>query len=146
MDKENKLQQNTCYEIPRNNRFLVKFPESFNILEWKVRTCTLPVEKHNGNIMVTTMCPILLNVNKQFDNDCIKHFNMSIDLLSQAGLVMSTYNLSDCKINKVNNSKLDYGDDDIIGSVIDISYRKCTPENNALLGIMVVNNQNLEDE
>lgn len=120
------------YELPRNNRFLVKFPEEFNIPDWIVRTSTLPLEKRNGEITVTLRTPILLDTNKKNPYYCIEDFDMAIELLNQSGNVMDRYKLEGCKILGANNSKLDYENDDIISSVIEISYENCTIEGNVI--------------
>lgn len=123
MEKETK---ENVYEPFRANRFIVRFPHNFEIPDWMVRTCTLPVDKYNGNITVTVMCPILLDTDKERPYKYIEHFDMGIDLLIQNGSVMDGYKLVDCKINKVNNTVLNYNDDSIIGSTMDISYKVCT--------------------
>ena len=55
MEKETKPY---VYELFRANRFIVRFPDNFEIPEWLVITCTLPVDKYNGNITVTVKCPV----------------------------------------------------------------------------------------
>lgn len=122
-----KLYRNS-YELPRNNRFLVKFPEEFNIPEWIVRTSTLPLEKHNGEITVTLGTPILLDTSKYY----IEDFDMTIELLNQIGNVMDRYKLEGCKILGANNSKLDYSNMDSITSTIEISYENCIIEGNVI--------------
>jgi hypothetical protein len=125
MEKETKPH---VYEPFRANRFILRFPDNFEIPDWFVRTCTLPVNKHNGNITVTVMCPVLLDTDKERPYNCIEHFDMGIELLSPNGSVMGCYKLVDCKINEVNNTVLNYNDDNIIGSTINISYKVCTTE------------------
>ena len=125
MEKETKPY---VYELFRANRFIVKFPDNFEIPDWLVTTCTLPVDKYNGNITVTVKCPVLLDSDKERPYKCIEHFDMGIDLLIQDGSVMGCYKLVDCKINEVNNTVLNYNDDSIIGSTVNISYKVCTTE------------------
>ncbi len=124
MEKET---QSYVYELLRANRFIVRFPYNFEIPEWLVRTCTLPVDKYNGNITVKVMCPVLLDTDKERPYKCIEDFDMEIDILSRDGSMLDGYILKDCKINEVNNTVLNYDDmDSIIGSTMNISYKVCT--------------------
>ncbi len=123
MEKET---QAYVYELFRANRFIVRFPYNFEIPDWMARTCTLPVDKYNGNITVKVMCPLLLDTDKERPYKCIEDFDMEIELLDPTGSVMDGYILKDCKINEVNNTVLNYDDDSIVGSTINISYKVCT--------------------
>ncbi len=123
MEKETKPK---VYEPFRANRFIVRFPYNFEVPDWMVRTCTMPVDKYNGNITVTVMCPILLDTDKEGPYNCIEDFDIEIELLSPIGSVLDCYKLADCKINEVKNTVLNYNDDSIIGSTMNISYKVCT--------------------
>lgn len=127
-------QQNLCfsYELARNNRFIVRFPEKLNVPEWLVITSTLPVDKRNGIITVTLRVPVLLDTDKERPYLSIEDFNMSIELLNQTGLVLSKYDLTECKIIDVKNSLLNYENYDIITSSIKIYYKDCTPDGNVI--------------
>ena len=120
------------YELPRNNRFIIRFPDKLNVPEWFVITSTLPVEKRNGIITVTLRFPVLLDIDKERPYLCIEDFNMSIELLKPTGVVLSKYDLTECKILDVKNSLLNYENDDIITSSIKIYYKDCTPDGNAI--------------
>lgn len=140
MEKDTRLC--TSYELLRSNRFIVKFPHTLNIPDWLVITCTLPVEKYNGDITVTLRCPVLLDIDKERPHMCIEGFDMEIDFLARDGSVLDGYILKDCKINEVKNTDLNYTHDEIIESTINISYKECTAKKNELIGVLFITDKN----
>lgn len=125
--------ENTCtsYAVMRRNRFVVSFPTSFNIPNWRVRSCTLPTVTENGVITVHIINPIICD---NYDGDekisevrknPEPYFDMKIELLDETGNCIGFYELKDCIITNIDNTVLNYDDHEILEGIIKIKYKDC---------------------
>ena len=118
--------ENTCtsYVVMRRNRFVVSFSTSFNIPNWRVKSCTLPTVTENGEIIVHIMGPIICD-NSDAKKKQESYFDMKIDLLDETGNCIGIYELKDCIITNIDNTVLNYDDHEILEGIIKIAYKSC---------------------
>ena len=119
------------YESKRNNRFLVSFPESFNIPQWVVKSSSRPsmsiIDKkifgftYEKVIKWDTMQIVLRDpispsstekIMTVINNSILTPFNYVLELIDPTGKVVEKWFLKDSLIMSSYFGDLDYGDDD----------------------------------
>lgn len=116
------------YEYATNHRFLVRFPEEFEIPEWIVKSAEIPILTDNSTD--TSLFTIVLREIKTSNNDgslieydirrklhdmlkSQKYFDLTYDLCNYSGKTFDTFIIKDCKIVELGESTINYSDDSI---------------------------------
>jgi hypothetical protein len=115
----------TQYEPKRNNRFLVEFPEQFNVQLWSIKKINKPkfTDGKWENIKVEFIDPIAPSTSQSLFkivdflkinvNDSKILFNIKIKSLDPTGVGAEEWVIDVEKVLTINFGELDYGDDKI---------------------------------
>lgn len=115
----------TQYEPKRNSRFLVEFPEQFNIQQWSIQKINKPKfsEGKWENIKIEFIDPIapstsqslfkIVEFLKTNVNDSKTLFDVKIKSLDSTGVEVEEWVVNVEKVLTINFGELDYGDDKI---------------------------------
>jgi hypothetical protein len=113
----------TQYEPKRNNRFLVEFPEQFNVQLWSIKKINKPkfTDGKWENIKVEFIDPIAPSTSQSLFkivdflkinvNDSKILFNIKIKSLDPTGVGAEEWVIDVEKVLTINFGELDYGDD-----------------------------------
>jgi len=113
----------TQYEPKRNNRFLVQFPEQFNVQQWSIKKINKPkfTDGKWENIKVEFIDPIAPSTSQSLFkivdflkinvNDSKILFNIKIKSLDPTGVGAEEWVIDVEKVLTINFGELDYGDD-----------------------------------
>jgi len=128
------------YEPKRMNRFLITFPEHFNIPQWVVfetsrPNMTIKSKKILGvelfkklvwsDMIITMRDPIgpstsqslmdLIHKNLYEKKQIIKDkFNLKLEMLDPTGVVVEKWDFSDCEFKSIDFGELSYQNDDLV--------------------------------
>jgi len=112
----------TQYEPKRNNRFLVEFPEQFNVQQWVVQKINKPKFSDGKweNIKIEFIDPIVPSTSQSLFkiveflktnvNDSKTLFNIKIKSLDPTGVEVEEWVVNVEKVLTINFGELDYGD------------------------------------
>jgi hypothetical protein len=115
----------TQYEPKRNDRFLVEFPEQFNVQQWSIQKINKPkfTDGKWENIKVEFIDPIAPSTSQSLFkiveflkinvNDSKILFNIKIKSLDPTGVGVEEWVIDVEKVLTINFGELDYGDDKI---------------------------------
>jgi hypothetical protein len=115
----------TQYEPKRNDRFLVEFPEQFNVQQWSIQKINKPkfTDGKWENIKVEFIDPIAPSTSQSLFkivdflkinvNDSKILFNIKIKSLDPTGVEVEEWVIDVEKVLTINFGELDYGDDKI---------------------------------
>ena len=115
----------TQYEPKRNNRFLVEFPEQFNVQQWNVQKINKPKFSDGKweNIKIEFIDPIapstsqslfkIVEFLKTNVNDSKTLFDVKIKSLDPTGVEVEEWVVNIEKVLTINFGELDYSDDKI---------------------------------
>ncbi len=115
----------TQYEPKRNDRFLVEFPEQFNVHQWSIQKINKPkfTDGKWENIKVEFIDPIAPSTSQSLFkiveflkinvNDSKILFNIKIKSLDPTGVGVEQWVIDVEKVLTINFGELDYGDDKI---------------------------------
>ena len=113
------------YEPKRNNRFLVEFPEQFNVQQWGVQKINKPKFSDGKweNIKIEFIDPIapstsqslfkIVEFLKTNVNDSKTLFDVKIKSLDPTGVEVEEWVVNVEKVLTINFGELDYSDDKI---------------------------------
>jgi len=115
----------TQYEPKRNNRFLVQFPEQFNVQQWSIKKINKPkfTDGKWEDIKIEFVDPIapstsqslfkIVEFLKTNVNDSKILFEIKIKSLDPTGVEVEEWVVNVEKVSTINFGELDYGDDKI---------------------------------
>ena len=115
----------TQYEPKRNNRFLVEFPEQFNVQQWSIQKINKPKFSDGEweNIKIEFVDPIapstsqslfkIVEFLKTNVNDSKTLFDIKIKSLDPTGVEVEEWIVNVEKVLTISFGELDYGDDKI---------------------------------
>jgi hypothetical protein len=115
----------TQYEPKRNNRFLVEFPEQFNVQQWSIQKINKPKFSDGKweNIKIEFIDPIapstsqslfkIVEFLKTNVNDSKTLFDIKIKSLDPTGVEVEEWIVNVEKVLTISFGELDYGDDKI---------------------------------
>lgn len=125
-------------ELKKENKFIVRFPKSFNIQEWTVASTSRPsmyFKKKNylklrfkdkiiwkpisiilrDPIGPSTSQPVFKLINQP------KVFNLVLEMLDPIGGAVEKWELKTCTIKSIDFGNLDYDSDNVVNIKIDIN-------------------------
>lgn len=124
--------EHKSYEPKKKNRWLVHFPEHFNIEPWCVSKTQRPSiniveKKFLGMIMSASaewekisfefIDPINPSISKSLyalmEAELTETFDYTLEMLDPTGTVIETWIIKDCEIEYINLGSLEYSDDSI---------------------------------
>jgi hypothetical protein len=126
------------WELKRMNRFIIQFPEEFNISEWSVQTANKPkfVNGKWENITIGFTDPIgpstsqgLMNIVyflKEKNTENKKIFDIVMEMFDPTGVVVEKWDIGVGKILVVDFGELDCQNDDIQRVSITFEPTSCT--------------------
>jgi hypothetical protein len=115
----------TQYEPKRNNRFLVEFPEQFNVQLWSIKKINKPkfTDGKWEDIKIEFVDPIapstsqslfgIVNFLKTNNSNDKNLFDVKIKSLDPTGVEVEEWVVNVEKVLTINFGELDYGDDKI---------------------------------
>jgi len=115
----------TQYEPKRNSRFLVEFPEQFNVQQWSIQKINKPKFSDGKweNIKVEFIDPIAPSTSQSLFkvveflktnvNDSKTLFSIKIKSLDPTGVEVEEWVINVEKVLTIDFGELDYGDDKI---------------------------------
>jgi len=125
------------YELKRNNRFLVEFPEQFEIVKWSIQKINKPkfTDDKWENIKIEFIDPIgpstsqslfmIVEFIKNYKGDDKILFEIKIKSLDPTGLEIEEWIIYVEKIITINFGELDYANNDVQTPFIIIKPLKC---------------------
>jgi len=126
----------SAYEPKRNNRFVVRLPELFDIQEWMVSTCTYPKYSFTNNkwedIIISFRDPIypstsdkLYHLMKKIQKGITFDESITIETLDPCGVTVEKWNIEISKILSINFGEGNYGDDNMKTLHLHIQPKEC---------------------
>ncbi len=119
------------YEPKRKNRFMVIFPESFEIEPWKITQLSRPVYnmelKNWEEITIEFVDPVGTSTSKslyKLIEQEIDKLSFTIEMLDPTGVVVEKWEISG-SINKINFDKLNYSLDDLLKPTMTVQPTSC---------------------
>lgn len=124
------------YEPKRNNRFVVKLPKSFNIVEWVISSCTYPkysfTKNKWENIIISLRDPIepstsdkLWHLMKKIQNGITFDEPITMETLDPIGNPIEKWNIEIGKILMIDFGEGDYSDDKLKTVYLHIEPKEC---------------------
>jgi hypothetical protein len=115
----------TPYEPKKTNRFIIKFPESFELTEWVCSRASRPCARiiHDVTkfdpLIIGMYDPITPSTSQSLYNlitsgKVHEKFDMQIQLLDPIGTVIEEWSLSGCFFKKIDFGYMSYNRDEIL--------------------------------
>lgn len=133
LDEEStqRLNRTTIFEPMRANRYLVTFPQSFNIPSYFIRTATRPSISVTDNqpfwddMTFELYDPINPSMSRRIyelieDQSIYGPIVLKLQMLDPTGVVISDWTIYG-RINSISYSDLDYSNDDITSIIMNMS-------------------------
>jgi len=112
------------YEPKKRNRFIVRFPNSFNLAEWVCFETSRPTlrivgDAKNviwGDLIVKMYDPISPSTTRAlmdlvYENKIIDKFNFNIEMLDPTGVVVEKWQLDNSEFSSIDFGELSYNQD-----------------------------------
>jgi hypothetical protein len=110
------------FEPKRNNRFIVRFPKEFQIVDWCLQSITKPklvngewelIKIEFNDFIDYSVSDALINMIKFLQSDDKKLVEIYLDILSQSGEVVDEWLITFNQILSVDFGDCNYDNDDI---------------------------------
>lgn len=121
------------YEPKRKNRFIVHFPNHFNLPSWLVRATEKPKLLNNGwseieIILIDCVGDVSTSRNliTLYRNGILRiPFNLTVESLDPTGIVVDRWELENCSVVKLDFGQFDYSSDDILEISLTVQPTNC---------------------
>jgi hypothetical protein len=124
------------YEPKKTNRFIVRFPKSFNLPEWVCFETSRPTLRIVGeaknviwdDLVVKMYDPIGPSTTKAlmdlvYENKIIDKFSFDIEMLDPTGVVVEKWQLDNCEFKSIEFGNLSYNNDESVKCIITIKLK-----------------------
>lgn len=133
LEKLRKMTEVSKYEPKKSNRWLVRFPDYFNIETWMVKHVTPVIydaeNKKWEEITITLIDTIPKSaaepLSRLIQKGNYHNFDLKMTLLNPVGEDVEDYNFSKCNIKTIHFGETDYNINDFKAIKLSINFKKC---------------------